>query len=545
MITSSEQRILALTSTGHWGSRTLHGLLEQHAWNRPSAPALKDQPNRQQLTGDAPQTLTWVELDRASESLAIALQDLGVRAGDKLLVQLPNVVELAVIYYAASKLGAIISPVPVQYGSHELQMIAQALEPTLVITLPRLGELRLAKQARAALPEQRVVTFGSELHLDTRPAHRRLTRSPDDANRVLSICWTSGTTGTPKGVPRSHNMWLATARCSVAAGSYTVDDVLLNPFPLVNMAALGGFLFPAALLGCAIVLHHPLDPPQFLRQMQDEKITFTIAPPALLNQLAKSPDMWRQFDFSSLRSVGSGSAPLAPWMIETFGRDYGVEVINFYGSNEGISLFATPQTAAAPEVRAAMFPRPPVGGDIATRVADPDTGEEVVAAGARGELLISGATVFDGYLDSDNTAVFSQDGYFRTGDLVEICGENSNYYRIVGRCKDIINRGGMKISPAEIDLALEQHPGLLEAAVCAYPDERLGEKICACLVLPEEGGAPTLEDLQAYLSQQGFAKFKLPERIELLARLPRNPLGKVQRFALQDIVGTKIEEQGK
>lgn len=175
---------------------------------------------------------------------------------------------------------------------------------------------------------------------------------------MLSICWTSGTTGTPKGVPRSHNMWLATARCSMAAGSYTADDVLLNPFPLVNMAALGGFLFPAALLGCSIVLHHPLDAPLFLKQMQDERISFTIAPPALLNQLAKTPPMWNSFDFSALRCVGSGSAPLAPWMIATFSRDFGKEVVNFYGSNEGISLFATPETAPEPEVRATMFPRP-------------------------------------------------------------------------------------------------------------------------------------------------------------------------------------------
>ena len=543
MITSSEQRIRDLTKAGSWGSETLHGLLAKHARERPAELALKDQPNRVELTGDAPLSLSWAELDHASEALAIDLQELGVQAGDPLIVQLPNVVELAVTYYAASKLGAIVSPIPVQYSSHELQMMAAALGAGIVISMERLRDTRLAELARAALPGLQVVAFGSELQLDTRPGSRRCRRGPEDANAVLSVCWTSGTTGTPKGVPRSHNMWLATGRYSMAAGSYTPGDVLLNPFPLVNMAALGGFLFPSALLGCAIVLHHPLDPALFLRQMQDEHITFTIAPPALLNQLAKSPDMWRQFDFSALRSVGSGSAPLAPWMIDTFSREYGVEVVNFYGSNEGISLFATPETAPEPEVRAAMFPRPPAGAAIATRVADPDTGAEVTGLGERGELLISGATVFDGYLDADNSEVFSEDGFFRTGDLVELCGEGGNYYRIVGRCKDIINRGGMKISPAEIDVALEQHPDVVEAAVCAYADERLGEKICACLVLPEDGTAPTLEALQAYLLEQGFARFKLPERIAVFEQLPRNPLGKVQRFALQETVNARHEEQ--
>jgi acyl-CoA synthetase (AMP-forming)/AMP-acid ligase II len=542
MITSSQQRIKTLTGSGGWGTDTLHDLLAGHAASRGQQLALKDQPNRQELTGDPPLSLSWAELDAASESLAWQLQQLGIVEGDRLIVQLPNIVELPVVYYAVSKIGAIVSPVPVQYSSHELQLMTGTLGAKAVITLERFRDSELAAQARQALPGIEVLVFGSDLKLDTGPNPQQCERCPSDANRVVSICWTSGTTGTPKGVPRSHNMWLATGRSSMAAGNYVPEDVLLNPFPLVNMAALGGFLFPAALLGCAIVLHHPLDPPLFLKQMQDERITFTIAPPALLNQLAKSPELWKQFDFSALRRVGSGSAPLAPWMIETFSTDYGKEVVNFYGSNEGISLFATPETAAQPEVRAAMFPRPGPGATLATRVADPDSGQEITAAGERGELLISGATVFDGYLDHDNSDVFTGDGYFRTGDLVEICGEGGNYYRIVGRCKDIINRGGMKISPAELDVALEQHPQVVEAAVCAYPDERLGEKICACLVPRPQENPPDLESLQAYLLDQGFAKFKLPERVELFEQLPRNPLGKVQRFVLQDIVTARQEE---
>ena len=543
MITSSESRIKALTDAGYWGDETLHDLLAGHAARRSRQLAVRDQPNREELTGDPPLSLNWAELDAASESLAIQLQELGIVADDRLIVQLPNIVELPVTYYAASKLGAIVSPVPMQYGGHELRGIAQTLNPAGFITLRMPREDALALAAREGLSGTRVLAFGSELQLDIRPPASRCRRSPADANTILSICWTSGTTGTPKGVPRSHNMWLATARCTIVAGGYTPDDKLLNPFPLVNMAALGGFLFPAALLGCAIILHQPLDPPLFLRQMQDERVTFTIAPPALLNQLAKAPELWRQLDFSALRRIGSGSAPLAPWMIETFRRDYGKEVVNFYGSNEGISLFATPETAPEPEVRAAMFPRPGANANTATRVADPNSGQLLAVAGERGELLISGATVFDGYFQHDNCEVFTADGFFRTGDLVEICGEQAGFYRIVGRCKDIINRGGMKISPAELDVALEQHPQLREAAVCAYPDDRLGEKVCACLVAASADTViPTLEELQDYLLAGGFARFKLPERIEVFEQLPRNALGKVQRYVLQDRITADNEE---
>jgi acyl-CoA synthetase (AMP-forming)/AMP-acid ligase II len=543
MITTDSERIAALTAAGSWGTDTLHSLLAGHAKTRPQRLAVKDQPNRQQLTGDAPLELSWAELELASENLALQLQVEGVGEDDRVIVQLPNVAELVVVYYALSKLGAIVSPVPVQYASHELQMMAGALGAGTMVTLERFREYELASAARVALPQLKVLSFGSELSVDTADSGLRCNRAEDDANRVVSICWTSGTTGTPKGVPRSHNMWLTTARCSMDAGSYTPDDVLLNPFPMVNMAALGGFLFPSALLGCSIVLHHPLDAPVFLKQMQDERITFTIVPPALLNQLAKSQEMWNQFDFSALRSVGSGSAPLAPWMIEVFSRDFGKEVVNFYGSNEGISLFSTPETAPDPQVRAAMFPRPPADALIATKVADPESGRELSVVGERGELLIAGPTVFDGYFEHDNVDVFSDEGYFRTGDLVEICGEEGNYYRIVGRCKDIINRGGMKISPVELDVALEQHLDVVEAAVCAYPDERLGEKICACLVMKSGVVMLELEAVQSFLLQQGFARFKLPEQVRGFDEIPRNALGKVQRFILQELVSTRINEE--
>ncbi|MDX1733930.1 MAG: fatty acid--CoA ligase family protein, partial [Halioglobus sp.] len=198
-----------------------------------------------------------------------------------------------------------------------------------------------------------------------------------------------------------------------------------------------------------------------------------------------------------------------------------------------------PETAPQPDVRAVMFRRPGPGDMIDTKVADPASGVEVSAAGERGELLIRGATVFDGYHDHDNSDLFTADGYFRSGDLVEICGDAGDYYRIVGRCKDIINRGGMKISPAEIDVALEEHPQVGEAAVCAYADERLGEKICACLVPAAGAAAPTVAALQEHLLARGFARFKLPERVELFEQLPRNPLGKVQRFTLVDEVAAR------
>jgi acyl-CoA synthetase (AMP-forming)/AMP-acid ligase II len=460
-----------------------------------------------------------------------------------------------VCFYASSKIGAVISPLPVQYGAHEMSSLGATLCATHFIGCQFFRGQNLAEIAEKALPNIPIWSLGSELEclasaIDTVSKERlRLHQDQlaDPANRVLTVCWTSGTTGTPKGVPRSANMWVATARATAEAGGYQPCERLLNPFPLVNMAAIGGFLFAAAEMGCALILHHPLDPALFLQQMQEEQIHFTIAPPPLLNQLAAKPEMWRSFDFSALRAVGSGSAPLSPDMIKTFERDYGKPIINFYGSNEGLALFATPDTAPTPELRATHFPRFGVKGIewpgraakmVRSKIIDPDTENELAEPGAIGELCFAGATVFDGYLGTANETVFTEDGYFRSGDLVQISGHPPHYYRIVGRCKDIINRGGMKISPTEIDTLIEAHPAITEAAVCAYPDAELGERVCACVVIADEESPPSLQVLCDYLLDRGLAKFKLPERIHYLSALPRNPMGKVVRTALQASLAT-------
>ena len=550
MQTSTNTRIRALTERGFWGQDSLHGLLAERVAQEPHALAVADQPDKMELTGMPPARLSFSDLDIASTALALQLLEHGIGPGSRIMVQLPNIVELVVCFYAASKLGAIISPLPVQYGAHEITQLSTTLETTLFIGCPSFKGQSLIQTARDVLPRLPVLAIGDDLECLASSVPLKGTRTlatysrslNDPANRVLTVCWTSGTTGTPKGVPRSANMWLATARATAEAGGYQRGDRLLNPFPLVNMAAIGGFLFAAAELGCGLILHHPLDPAVYLTQMQDEKIHFTIAPPALLNQLAAQPEFWQQFDFSTLRAVGSGSAPLSPAMIATFENDYQKPVINFYGSNEGLALFATHETVPSSEMRAAYFPRFGTPGlewpgrchhAVQSKVIDPDTGLEVDEPGAVGELCFAGATVFDGYFGTEDTDVFTEDGFFRSGDLVEISAAPTHYYRIVGRCKDIINRGGMKISPAELDTLIESHPQVREAAVCAYADQALGERVCVCLVPKDADHPPSLKEVCGFLKAQGLAKFKLPEKISYLVALPRNPMGKVLRGDLQ------------
>jgi acyl-CoA synthetase (AMP-forming)/AMP-acid ligase II len=214
-----------------------------------------------------------------------------------------------------------------------------------------------------------------------------------------------------------------------------------------------------------------------------------------------------------------------------------------FGSNEGVSLCSGPAEAPDPERRARYFPRfgrPEVAWPqrvarlIDTRLVDPDAGAEITGAGVPGELQIRGPTVFDGYLGAPeaNAAAFTADGWFRTGDLFEIAEPGDpRYYRFVGRLKQLIVRGGMKISPDELDAALAEHPAIAEAAAVGVPDEVLGERICAVVVLRPDREI-TLDELQRHFGARGLAKFKWPERLHIVAQLPRNPVGKVIRGEL-------------
>jgi acyl-CoA synthetase (AMP-forming)/AMP-acid ligase II len=241
--------------------------------------------------------------------------------------------------------------------------------------------------------------------------------------------------------------------------------------------------------------------------------------------------------------LGSGSTPLAPSLLQGWHDKYGIEIINFYGSNEGIALLGTPKDIPDPSVRALYFPRYGAPGrtwsfsmarKTLARIVDPVSGVEITAAGVPGELRIKGPGVFPGYLPASGVPdPFDEDGYLKTGDILEIAGDDLQYLHYVDRSKDMVVRGGMKISAAELETFVSGHPKVAEVAVVAYPDEVLGERACA-VVVPRPGETVTLAEIVSYLRGLGIATFKLPERLELREALPRNPLGKILKRDLRD-----------
>ncbi|MFM8944855.1 MAG: class I adenylate-forming enzyme family protein, partial [Actinomycetota bacterium] len=363
---------------------------------------------------------------------------------------------------------------------------------------------------------------------------------------VVTICWTSGTEAEPKGVPRTHDLWTAIAYATTDAAKLRDGDVLLCPFPIVNMSGIGGMLVPWLQSAGTLVLHQPMALPIFMQQIVMEKVNYTVAPPVLLNLLLAKPEMLANVDLSSLRTIGSGSAPLAPSMVKGWKDRHGIEVTNFFGSNEGIALCGGPDDEPDPEVRARVFPR--FGGTgltfanrvsrgMRTKLVDPITGEPVTEVGAPGELLISGPTVFFGYWGRPDLTekAFDAEGSFRTGDLFQI--EDDRHLRFVGRARDLIIRGGMKIAPEEIEALLAGHPKIADVAVVGLDDAKAeGEQIVTAVVVPKEGETVELPEVRAFLKEKGVAGYKEPRRLVVVESLPRNPLGKVLKREIRERV---------
>lgn len=549
MITSVPQSIDSYTRAGWWGPDTLFDLFERRAMQLPQSEALVDPSDRMALLGDEPQRLSYLPLLNLVRRFAAKLEAIGIGRDQVIVAQLPNVHELVALILAASRIGAIVSPLALQYRSSEIAWVVARTHASVFLTVTRCRGFAHAEYARANLPgEVAVYTIGDDapqgvMRFDTEEAPIVSPRA--GANDLVTICWTSGTEGRPKGVPRSSNHWIATARAKARPDP---NEVYLCAFPLVAMASIGGQLVPWLCSGGTFVLHHPFDLERFLEQIHTERVTYTSAPPAILLRLLASNALLQRSDLSSLRTIGSGSAPLAPAMLEAFHERLGIEIINNFGSNEGCAIYASQDEIADPILRATHFPAgsrrspgaPYSGAVLETRLVDPVTMADIASPGAPGELCIRGPTVFDGYWDDAaiDRRAFDEQGYFHTGDLLELvdAGAGASLYRFVGRSKEIIVRGGMKISPAELEEHLAALPQVQEAACVGSADPLLGERVAA-VVVPRPGEPVTLDMVVAFLRQRGLATYKLPERLYVIDSLPRNPNNKVIRAELKSLLG--------
>ncbi len=554
MILASQEEIKRWTERGVWGSKTLIDYFKENVKRYPNDVCIVDPYNKKELVGFDPERLTYREFDRAVDATAEALLELGIQKDDIVMVQIPNCWELAMLYLAIARAGAVISPMPMQWRELEVEYIARMTEAKAFITV---DEFRGFKHKQ--MGEKLQSKFSYLRHVLTLPEIREMSKGgvkgrlkdvPLDANDIFTLCWTSGTEAQPKGCPLSHNNWVMLARIQIETVGMSRNDIFLTAGPLVNMASVGTAFIPWIVLGNRLVLHHPFEPLLLVEQLKRERVTYTLLVPAVVNMLLKHPKV-DEFDLSSLRMITIGSAPPSLWAVQELRRRWGIDFANIWGQNEGTGIISGPLDVPDVEKRVHNFPhwgkpgvkwRAPVTEFIQTKIRDPATGEELTEVGSIGVLWYRSPSVIPCYFKNPDATkrAFDEEGFFNTGDLFKI--KEGNCIEFYDRAKDIIIRGGFNISAQEIENILLEHPDVADVAAVAMPDERLGERVCV-YVVPKGSKEITLNDLTSFMREKGVAVYKLPERLEITDKIPRNPVGKILKNRLREDIRRKLESE--
>jgi len=525
--------------SGHWGSETFDAILAGRAAAHPDRVAIVDRGRR----------VTYGELKTRVDRVAAGLGALGIGAGDVVTIQLPNWAEFAYVFFALERLGAVANQIGPDFRSREVDYILRFSESRAFVCpasfkgfdyVKMIGELRPGLSDLEAVcvlggprPDgstRGVVSLDALLE-DAGAAPPR--GAGQGANDVMRMAFTSGTTGNPKGVVHSHNTTLSTCRTLNADMRVTADEVFLVYLPLgLNWGYLT--LVQAVMAGARAVLLDQFSARAALELIQRERVTYIPTAPASIIAMLNEPELGR-FDLSSLRVVITGGASCPIETIREFRARMHGHLVELYGMLEtGFHTY----TRLGDDPEAVTGTVGTVSSGLGLRLID-DSGRDV-AAGAEGEIAAQGPSVHLGYHKNPtaNAELFTADGWFRTGDLGQF--DAAGNVKIVGRLKEMINRGGKKFFPREIEEILYTHPKILHAAIVGVPDPRLGERNCLC-VIPRPGQALTLDEVVGYL-KDGVATYKLPETIEVFDELPFTPTGKIQRHVL---VRRVLERRGR
>jgi len=523
---------------GRWRGRTVRDFLEERCASEPDGPILVE-PGR---------TLSYSELYGEAAALAASMQASGLGSGDVVSFQLPNWHEAFVVDVAASLLGAVSNPIVPIYRDSEVRHIL-ADSRSRVFFIPRsfrnFDYPGMMDRLRPDLPALRDVVIvrdsaASQSNFsDLIERGRRLPLTPAarDANAVRLLMYTSGTTGPAKGVLHSDNTLMAEIDGIVDYWNITPRDVVLTPSPVTHIT---GYLFGmqlAVVSGMPTVFMERWNADEAIDLIEDHGVTLTVSATPFLQELVCKAEE-RRCSLPTLRLFACGGAPVPPELIhrayQTLERCIACRI---YGSTEAgpITLGVTDRSD---ESLAADTDGRIVGHEV--RIVDPVT-RSPVAFGEEGEITARGPNLFLGYTDEKETAAsFSSDGFFHSGDLGRLF--DGDYLLVTGRKKDLIIRGGENLSPKEIEDCLYTHPAVADVAVVGMPSERMGEAVCAFVVL-RAGASLSIEESTVFLSGAGLAKQKSPERLEFVDELPRTAAGKVRKDVLRIEIARRL--QGK
>lgn len=534
------------TAKGWWLDLTYGDVLDRAAAHYPQKTAVIDDR----------MSLTYRELKERVDRLAVAFLQLGITKFDRIVFQLPNRHEFLLAFYAAQRIGAVPVITVARNGYQEISHFFKLTEAVAWIVSVRdgkheytslIGQIR--KEAKSLkhllmvydgepLPEGGLLIdhLIEGVHLDKYPPDY-LARFRPDPNDVAIILTTGGTTGLPKGVPRTHNSFLSNVRYT---GLHTQpEDIRAQVTPIGHTMAHQGAVGASIFYGITLVLISSPKAKSILEAIHKYRITDIGMVPTQLEDVLNDPNL-DTYDLSSLKYLRTAGAALRPEtadkaraLLARWGGKFGGGA---FGSTEGPNARERDE---APPTPMGSIGLPGVDGDH-WKVIDED--ERELPSNTEGELVAKGPAVFTGYYKSEeeNKIIFTHDGYYKMGDLGLM--DEQGFIFITGRKKDIIQRGGEGIIPKQIEDLLDRLPVVEQSAVVAMPDPRLGEKVCAYLVL-KPGYSLAFEEMVISLKTMGAGILLLPERLEIVSEFIRTSVGKIDKKALQKDIREKIERE--
>jgi len=535
-------------AAGAWGTLSLPTVFRRAATTYAERTAL--------ITPDT--RLTYRELDARSDAVAAGLLRSGLLPGERVLLQLTNSATAVVAWYGLLKAGLIPVCTLAIHRRLEIEQIGRqsgAVAHLVQADFPRHDLVELAEEVAGLLPAMRqLLTVGAapdkpfmqiEDLQDREISGKEQTELLEiaaslDVHGPAVLQLSGGTTGTPKIIPRLHAEYRYNADLTSSWWGHTEQSVLAFGLPLAHNAALTNGLHAAHGAGAALLLATPAAD-VMLPLMAEHGATWTMSPPGLAREYLPHP----AFDDAVARLgtwVLTAARVPRPVFDELTGR--GVHVTQAFGMSEGLFLFTPLDAPAGLRAGSVGVPISPLDE---VRVLRPGT-EVEVAEGEIGELTARGPYTIRGYLaapDRDREA-FTAEGFYRSADLVRARRyEGTLSYSIEGRVKDLVDRGGEKINAEEVELLVAGHLAVAEIALVGMPDPRLGERGCAYVVPRDPQNPPALADICAYLEAKGLAKYKWPERLELIDVLPRTQVGKIAKAILRADIGAKLEHEAR
>jgi len=531
-----DEYVRRYTETGLWEGLTVAEMVERTARRDPQKTAIVHAEGR----------ITYEHLIRSSKELAVGLLDLGLRPQERVVVQLPNGPEFVLLYLALNYIGVIPVMALRPHRQAEIRHFIRSSVATAYVIADRVGSFDyrpMGAEMAAEFPSLRHVIVVGEpganqtaLSSIAKPAgvdEEVLAGVRPDPGEVSTMLLSGGTTSLSKLIPRTHNDYVLNARLCAAAGGFNADTVFLAILPLghnYNLASPG--LLGAFYAGGTLVIAKSTDTTDVFTAVARERVTVVAAVVPLIASWLNSR-VADQFDVSSLKVVQNGGARLVPDLRARLRQDLGCIPQEIYGTAEGLINMVR---LGDPDDLLLESSGTPVTEFDEIKVLD-DAGDEV-PDGHPGELVTRGPYTIRGYYNADavNGEAFTPDGFYRMGDIVR---KRGRYVYTEGRRKDLINRGGEKISCDEVENLIFGLSQVRQVSVVAMADPVFGEKACACVIL-HAGASLTFAELITHLKAQQIASFKLPERLEIMEAFPVSPVGKILKRELREIVAQRI-----